>query len=72
MADLGDTIQEVSEHARESKLNAKVAIWVALTATFMAICDVKDGNIVQAMEQAQALMAVELKRALDVIMGRRQ
>jgi len=54
MSDISDTIQEASEHARESKINAKVAIWVALTATFMAICDVKDGNIVQAMQQAQA------------------
>jgi len=54
MSDISDTIQEASEHARESKINGKVAIWVALTATFMALCDVKDGNIVQAMEQAQA------------------
>jgi hypothetical protein len=27
---------------------------VAITATFMALCNVKDGNIVQAMSQAQA------------------
>jgi len=54
MSDISDTIQEVSEHARESKINAMVAIWVALTATFMAICNVKDGNLVQAMGQAQA------------------
>ena len=54
MSDLADTIQETTEHARESKINAKVAVWVALTATFMALCNVKDGNIVQAMSQAQA------------------
>jgi hypothetical protein len=54
MHDLGDTIQETSAHARESKINALVAIWVALTATFMAICDVKDGNVTQAMSAAQA------------------
>ena len=54
MPDLSDTIQESTEHARESKLNGLVAIWVALTATFMALCDVKDGNIGQAMAQAQA------------------
>ena len=54
MSDLADTIQETSENARESKINAKVAIWVALTATVMALCDVKDGNICQAMAQAQA------------------
>jgi len=36
------------------RLNATVAITVALLATFMAICKVKDDNIVQAMQQAQA------------------
>ena len=54
MSDLSDTIQETSAHGRESKINAHVAVWVAITATFMAICNVKDGNIVQAMSQAQA------------------
>lgn len=54
MPDLSDTIQETSERASESKINAKVAVWVALTATFMALCNVKDGNVVQAMSQAQA------------------
>jgi len=38
-------------HAR---LNSWVAITVALLATFMGICKVKDDNIVQAMQQAQA------------------
>src|SRR6266404_7142632 len=37
-----------------SKLNTMVAITVALLATFMGICKVKDDNIVQAMQQAQA------------------
>ncbi len=54
MADIADTIQEASERGRESKLNSIVAIWVAITATFMALCNVKDGNVVQAMSQAQA------------------
>ena len=36
------------------RLNAAVAITVALLATFMGICKVKDDNIVQAMQQAQA------------------
>src|SRR5207253_7498402 len=35
-------------------LNTWVAISVALLATFMGICKVKDDNIVQAMQQAQA------------------
>ena len=36
------------------RLNARVAITVALLATFVGICKVKDDNIVQAMQQAQA------------------
>lgn len=36
------------------RLNATVAITVALLATFLGICKVKDDNIVQAMQQAQA------------------
>lgn len=41
-----------------SKANARLNTWVALTvallATFTAICKVKDDNLVQAMQQAQA------------------
>jgi hypothetical protein len=37
-----------------STLAGRVAITVALVATFLAICKVKDDNIVQAMQQAQA------------------
>src|SRR4051812_32835593 len=37
-----------------SRLNTRVAITVALLATFMGLCKVKDDNIVQAMQQAQA------------------
>jgi hypothetical protein len=39
---------------KSSWLNPAVAITVALLATFMGICKVKDDNIVQAMQQAQA------------------
>src|SRR5580765_3935481 len=35
-------------------LTSRVAITVALVATFLGICKVKDDNIVQAMQQAQA------------------
>src|SRR5262249_10874115 len=35
-------------------LNNLVAVSVAVTATFVALCNVKDGNIVQAMEEAEA------------------
>src|SRR3954468_11301177 len=40
--------------ARPSRLNAAVAITVALLSTVMGVCKVKDDNIVQAMQQAQA------------------
>jgi len=39
---------------RSARLNTVVAITVALLATFMGVCKVKDDNIVQAMQQAQA------------------
>ena len=42
------------ERARLAWLNPAVAITVALLATFMGICKVKDDNIVQGMQQAQA------------------
>ena len=54
MADLDETIQESVEQSGKSKINSLVALFVAITATFMALCNVKDGNIVQAMSQAQA------------------
>ena len=43
-----------SAFSKFRKLNQCVAITVALLATFMGICKVKDDNIVQAMQQAQA------------------
>ena len=39
---------------RSNRLNAAVAATIAVLATFMGICKVKDDNIVQAMQQAQA------------------
>ena len=39
---------------RSARLNMHVAITIAILATFMGICKVKDDNIVQAMQQAQA------------------
>lgn len=42
------------QEAKSSRLNQAVAITIALLATFMGICKVKDDNIVQAMQQAQA------------------
>jgi ribosomal protein S13 len=45
---------ETSANPEHARLNTWVAITVALLATFMGICKVKDDNIVQAMQQAQA------------------
>ena len=47
-------IQEVPKPEPESPLNSRVAILVAMAATLMAIGNIKDGNIVQAMAQVQA------------------
>ncbi|HZI12667.1 MAG TPA: DUF4337 domain-containing protein [Myxococcus sp.] len=46
-------MSETIERAQESSLNSLVALAVALTATFMALCNVKAGNIVQRMQQEQ-------------------
>src|SRR6478609_2323660 len=43
-----------SRDARARRLNTWVALTVALLATFMGICKVRDDNLVQAMQQAQA------------------
>jgi len=54
--DLVDSARQASDEreASAARLNAMVAITVALLATFLGICKVKDDNIVQAMQQAQA------------------
>ena len=48
------SMEDDSANAKHARLNSWVAITVALLATFMGICKVKDDNIVQAMQQAQA------------------
>lgn len=54
--DLSEAAQSTDpqREARSARLNSAVAVTVAVLATFMGICKVKDGNIVQAMQQAQA------------------
>ena len=47
-------IVEAAEAGRESRLNAIVALSVAIIATMMALGNIKDGNIGQAMAQAQS------------------
>jgi hypothetical protein len=54
MSDLGETVSEAIEKANESRLHTRIAVLVAGAATFMALCNVKDGNICQAMAQDQA------------------
>lgn len=55
MSEIEDAVKESLEQPHpEWTLNSWVAGLVALTATFMAIGNIKDGNIVQAMAQQQA------------------
>src|SRR5215510_133328 len=45
----------VGEHlSANARLSTLVAVTVALLATFLGVCKVKDDNIVQEMQQAQA------------------
>jgi len=56
MSDLSESFADPADgaDAAASRLNTAVAVLVALTATFTAVCNIKDGNIVQAMQKAQA------------------
>src|SRR5438270_7474057 len=49
-----DGSSSAASDARARRLNSWVAVTVALLATLLGICKVKDDNIVQAMQQAQA------------------
>ena len=52
-ADAVDDGSAVGDRER-ARLGTRVAITVALLATFLGVCKVEDDNIVQAMQQAQA------------------
>lgn len=56
MSQIAETVKETLEQSdtESSWLNATVAVLVAVTATFMALAEIKDGNTVQAMAQAQS------------------
>jgi|SRR6185369_8624113 len=57
MSEISETIAEAVEKAEDEKgfsLNSVIALLVAVLATFMAVCNIKDGNIVQSMSQQQA------------------
>jgi hypothetical protein len=45
---------EVSAEAKDKRLNRLVAITVVVLSVFMGVSNIKDGNIVQAMAQAQS------------------
>jgi hypothetical protein len=49
-----EAVEQSGKHEASGRLNILVAISVALLATFMGICKVKDDNIVQGMQQAEA------------------
>jgi Domain of unknown function (DUF4337) len=61
MSDIQEVIEQVVETAEPNKANkptsrmdSAIALCVAVVATFMAVSNIKDGNIVQAMAQKQA------------------
>ena len=45
---------ELSAEAKDKRLNRMVAITVVMLSIFAGLCTIKDGNIVQGMQQAQA------------------
>ena len=59
MPEISEKVSEALEQAegggdeKGSKLNTVVAASVAIAATFMAVCNVKAGNVVQAMSKVQ-------------------
>jgi hypothetical protein len=53
-ASAADDDTAAARDAAAHRLSTAVALTVALLATFLGICKVKDDNIVQAMQQAQA------------------
>jgi uncharacterized protein DUF4337 len=45
---------EVSAEAKDKRLNRLVAVTVVALSVFMGVCNIKDGNLVQSMQQAKA------------------
>ena len=54
MSEQTDVAVESSSNTEDSALNTGISIAVALAGTFMALSNVKDGNIAQSMQDAQA------------------
>ena len=53
MAELDEAATAALEQGGHSRLNSIVALLVAIAATLMALDNIKDGNVAQAMSQAQ-------------------
>lgn len=53
MSELSEQLGEAVESAGESRLNSVIAALVAVFATFMALSNVKAGNVVQGMARDQ-------------------
>jgi len=45
---------ELNAEAKDRRLNRMVALTVVVLSIFTGLCNIKDGNIVQAMQQAKA------------------
>jgi hypothetical protein len=45
---------EVSAEAKDKRLNRLVALTVVVLSIFTGLCNIKDGNLVQTMQQAKA------------------
>lgn len=54
VAHRGEMEIDVSAEAKDKRLNRLVAITVVVLSVFTGLCNIKDGNVVQAMAQAQA------------------
>src|ERR1051326_9182934 len=51
--ELKEQTEQIAEGPGESWLNKAIAVAVVICAVFMALCKVKDDNIVQAMQASQ-------------------
>ena len=45
---------DIQDRAKDGRFNNLIALFVTVVATFMALCSVKDGNVLQAMQRSQA------------------
>ena len=45
---------EFNAEAKDKRLNRAVAVTVVVLSVFTGLCNIKDGNVIQAMQQAQS------------------